>query len=60
MMFSNLGRVLISTISTPRNHSDNGLVRMFEVEYSKEYRNAVRSGINVDPHYVREFLKSAR
>lgn len=59
-MICNLGKVLINSISVPRSHRDDGLVRMFEVEYSKEYRTAVRSGINVDPHYVREFLKSAK
>lgn len=40
--------------------STDGLVRMFEVEYNKEYRCAVRSGVHVDRHFVMEFLKATK
>ena len=36
--------------------SDDGLTRMFQTEYNSEYRNAVKSGVNVDDKFVREFL----
>lgn len=37
-----------------------GLVRMFETEYQKDYRHAIKSGAIVDDQYVQNFLKSTR
>lgn len=36
---------------------DIGLVRLFQTEYNKEYRNAIKQGICVDETYVKEFLQ---
>ena len=58
-----IGRILldgINSISGLKEKNDKGLVRMFEVEYSNEYRCAVRRGIEVDGRYVRDFMKSTR
>ena len=40
------------------NAPNDGLIRMFEVEYSKEYHTAVNAGIKIDTYYVKEFLKT--
>ena len=38
---------------TPR---ESGLVRMFEVEYNKEYRNLRKHGVEVNNDFVRSYL----
>ncbi len=57
MMIAGIGRLLINGI---RNNEQDGIVRMFEVEYSKDYRAARRAGAHIDRHFVEEFLKSAK
>ena len=59
MMISGIGKIIIDNMFKPRNNTD-GLVRMFEVEYSNEYRHARRAGVQIDRHFVEEFLKSAK
>lgn len=40
-----------------RGHdTDNGLVRMFRVEFPKEYANARRFGARVDEKFVKTYL----
>lgn len=34
------------------------LVRMFEVEYSKEYKFAKKCGFKIDERFVRDFLSN--
>lgn len=57
-MFRSLGRIMADGVFKQTPTTD-GLVRMFEVEYANEYRNAVRAGVQIDRQYVMEFLKSA-
>lgn len=49
--FSNLGNSSLK---------ENGLVRFFETEYSKEYRCAVRNGVQINAAYVKDFLKYSK
>lgn len=43
------------------SHRDRtGLVRMFEVEYSKEYKNARRNGVDITPKFVMEYFRNHR
>lgn len=56
-----IGRLINDGFSSVLGNSKNdGLIRMFEVEYSKEYQNAVNAGVKVDIYYVKEFLKTAK
>jgi hypothetical protein len=56
MMIAGIGRLLINNVC--RGNEADGIVRMFEVEYAKDYRNARRAGVHIDRHFVEEFLKS--
>lgn len=56
-MFGNIKRTLSRGFNNP---STDGLVRMFEVEYNKEYRCAVRAGVHIDRQFVLEFLKATK
>lgn len=38
------------------NHKNNDLVRMFEVEYRNETKNARKNGIEVDAAFVTKYL----
>lgn len=59
MMIAGISKLLVNNIfSTSKEH--DGIVRMFEVEYAKEYRNARRAGVHVDRHFVEEFLKTTK
>lgn len=37
---------------------DNGLVRLFETEYNREYRQLRRHGVEVNAQFVRDYLRS--
>lgn len=39
---------------------ETGLVRMFRIEYAKEYRNLRRLGVRVNDAFVRDYLESNR
>lgn len=56
-MFGNLGKIIVDGMFKKQPSTD-GLVRMFEVEYGNEYRNAVKSGVHIDRQYVMQFLKA--
>lgn len=58
-MIAGIGKLLISSVFSNANDKD-GIVRMFEVEYAKDYRNARRAGVHVDRQYVEQFLKTAK
>lgn len=53
-----LGRSILDGInqSLSVNRDESGLVRMFEVEYHKEYRHARKAGAEVNDAFVRSFL----
>jgi hypothetical protein len=39
---------------------ETGLVRMFRIEYEREYRNLRRLGVRVNDAFVREYLANNR
>lgn len=59
-MIVDMGRAIVDSMFRKGSSTGEGLVRLFEVEYSKDYRQAVRSGVHVDRRFVEEFLKSTR
>lgn len=56
MMIAGIGKLLISNVFS---NDKDGIVRMFEVEYAKDYRNARRAGVHIDRQFVEQFLKTA-
>jgi hypothetical protein len=58
MMIAGIGRLLVNNVC--KGNEQDGIVRMFEVEYAKEYRNARRAGVHIDRHFVEEFLKTVK
>jgi hypothetical protein len=58
MMIAGIGRLLVNNVC--KGNEQDGIVRMFEVEYAKEYRSARRAGVHIDRHFVEEFLKSVK
>jgi hypothetical protein len=60
MMIVGISRLLVDNMFCSRSHNDNGIVRMFEVEYSNDYRAAKRAGVHIDRQYVEEFLKTMK
>lgn len=58
MMIAGIGRLLINGVC--RGNENDGLIRMFEVEYAKDYRAAKRAGVHIDRHFVEEFLKATK
>ena len=57
MMIAGIGRLLVNGVC---NSEKDGIVRMFEVEYAKDYRAARRAGVHIDRQFVEEFLKSTK
>ncbi len=48
------GRFITSSFA---REPDDGLVKLFRVEYNREYRNAKHFGARVDEKFVKTFLK---
>ena len=57
-MIAGIGRLLVNNVC--KGNEQDGIVRMFEVEYAKEYRNARRAGVHIDRQFVEDFLKSTK
>lgn len=51
------GRAVVGAMNGFQNESESGLVRMFRVEYAKEYYQMKRMGVQLDDAFVRQFLK---
>lgn len=60
MMISGIGRLLVDGLLKPCKQNNDGIVRMFEVEYAKDYRAAKRAGVHIDRQFVEEFLKTTK
>lgn len=54
------GRMFLNAMNGFRNESETGLVRMFRVEYSKEYLQLKRLGVQLDDAFVRQYLKTIK
>jgi hypothetical protein len=54
------GRVFNAAINGFNNEAETGLVRMFRVEYAKEYRQLKRMGTQLDDAFVRQYIKNLK
>ena len=54
------GRAFISAINGMRNESESGLVRMFRIEYAKDYRHMKQMGYEINDNTVKDFLAARR
>lgn len=54
------GRMFYNAIMGLHNESESGLVRMFRVEYAKEYRQLKKMGVQLDDAFVRQFILSLK
>lgn len=54
------GRMFMNAMNGFHNESESGLVRMFRIEYAKEYRQMKRMGIQLDDAFVRQYLASQK
>lgn len=54
------GRAVIGAMNGFKDESDTGLVRMFRVEYNKEYRMMKRLGYEINDSFVKNFLRNHR
>lgn len=39
-----------------QKYSDHPMVKLFQTEYSRDYNNAIRSGITITPKFVQDFI----
>jgi hypothetical protein len=54
-----IGNAFATTFGTSPD-KETGLVRMFRIEYAKEYRNLRRLGVRVNDEFVRDYLENNR
>ena len=52
------GRAIVGAMNGFKNESETGLVRMFRVEYAKEYRQMKNMGYEINDSFVKSFLKT--
>jgi hypothetical protein len=52
------GRAFINVFNGFQNDSETGLVRMFRIEYAKEYEQMVKTGQTVNEPFVKSFLNA--
>jgi hypothetical protein len=50
------GRMFYNAMNGFHNEAESGLVRMFRVEYAKEYRQLQRMGVQLDDAFVRQYI----
>ena len=54
------GRMLYNAIKGFHTESDTGLVRMFRVEYAKEYSQLKKMGAQLDDAFVRQYIRNLK
>lgn len=54
------GRVFYNAMSGFNNEAETGLVRMFRIEYAKEYRQLKRMGAQLDDAFVRQYIRNLK
>lgn len=54
------GRAIMSAMNGFHSEAESGLVRMFRVEYAKEYRHLKMMGCEINDKFVRRFLDTKR
>jgi hypothetical protein len=52
--------MLYNAIKGFHTESDSGLVRMFRVEYAKEYRQLKKMGAQLDDAFVRQYIRNLK
>ena len=58
-LMGSIGKTIIDQIVGQMFQSNNtGLIRLFETEYQKDYRHAIKSGAVITDDFVRSFLES--
>lgn len=50
------GRMIMSAMNGFSRKDDSGLVRMFRIEYSNEYRHMEKMGCEINDTFVKQFL----
>jgi len=56
-LVDSIGKTIVDQIVGQLFQSKNtGLVRLFETEYQKDYRHAIKSGAIITDDFVRSFL----
>jgi hypothetical protein len=54
------GRMCYNAMSGFNNEAETGLVRMFRVEYAKEYRQLKKMGAQLDDAFVRQYIRNLK
>lgn len=54
------GRAFVSAMNGFKNESETGLVRMFRIEYAKDYRHMKQMGYEINDSVVKDFLAARR
>lgn len=54
------GRMFYNAMNGFYNESESGLVRMFRVEYAKEYRQLKRMGVQLNDAFVRQYIRNLK
>lgn len=54
------GRMFFNAMSGFKNEAETGLVRMFRVEYAKEYRQLKKMGAQLDDAFVRQYIRNLK
>ena len=50
------GRMILSAMNGFNTSNDSGLVRMFRIEYAKEYHLIKKMGCEINDSFVKQFL----
>jgi hypothetical protein len=54
------GRMFYNALSGFNCESESGLVRMFRVEYTKEYLQLKRMGVQLNDVFVRQYIRNLK
>ena len=54
------GRMIMNAMNGFRGSKETGLVRMFRVEYAKEYQHLQRLGCEINDSFVKQFLSDRK
>jgi hypothetical protein len=54
------GRMFYNAIIGFNNETETGLIRMFRIEYAKEYYQLQRMGVQLDDVFVRQYIEAMK
>jgi hypothetical protein len=55
-LIDSIGKTILDGVTGMLFENRDGLVKLFETEYQKEYRHALKSGAVINDEFVRKFL----